>query len=400
MGRDRPNEVGEHTPVDESIVPFELEVTAEQVSDLQERLARTRWPDQLAGLAPWEHGTDLAYLQELCATWATYDWRAFEQRVNRFPQFRTSIDGQPVHFRHVRSPEPGARPLIISHGWPGTFLEFQEVVAPLTDPVAHGGRAEDAFHVVTPSLPGYGFSGPTGEPGWDPARIARAFATLMARLGYDRYFAQGGDWGSSVTMHLADEAPEQVAAIHVSLLVPGPPKGVADPTAGLAPEELAALGATQRFGLVESGYQALQSTKPQTAAYGLTDSPSGLAGWIVEKFRTWSDNGGDVESTLTREQLLDEISVYWLTGTIGSSMRLYSEALHPDRRSAPPIPTVPLGHSAFPGEIYRMPRSWAQSQFPTLTSWRAVERGGHFAALEVPDLFVREVRSFFADQQL
>jgi pimeloyl-ACP methyl ester carboxylesterase len=385
--------------VNESVAPFELRVTDEQVDDLRERIRRTRWPEQLPGAEAWELGTDLAYLQELCATWAGYDWRAFEERVNRFPQFRTTVDGQLVHFRHVRSPEAEARPLLISHGWPGTFLEFQDVVAPLTDPVAHGGRAADAFHVVTPSLPGFGFSGPTNEPGWNVARIARAFATLMDRLGYDRYFAQGGDWGANITMHLADQAPDRVAAIHVTLLSPRPPEGVSDPTAGLTAEELAGLRATQRFRQVETGYVALQSTKPQTAAYGLTDSPSGLAGWIVEKFRTWSDNGGDVESALSRQQLLDEISVYWLTGTINSSMRLYHETLHPDRLAPQPIPTVPLGHSAFPGELIRRPRSWAEAQYPSLAFWRTVERGGHFAALEVPELFVREIRDFFGGQQ-
>ena len=383
----------------DAVTPFEVTVTDEQAVDLRGRLARTRWPDQLAGPAPWEHGTDLGYLQELCATWADYDWRAFESRCNRFPQFRTVIDGQNVHFRHVRSPEPNARPLIISHGWPGTFLEFQDVIGPLTDPVAHGGRPQDAFHVVTPSLPGYGFSGPTTDVGWDPARIARVFGELMGRLGYGQFFAQGGDWGSSITMHLADEFPDRVRAIHVSLLVTGPPSGVADPTAGLSREELAGLEATRRFTSMETGYQAIQSTKPQTVSYGLTDSPSGLAAWIVEKFRTWSDNGGEVEATLTRTQLLDEISVYWLTGTINSSMRLYSEALRPDRFSAPPVPHVPLGHSAFPGEIYRFPRSWAQARFPTLSYWNPVARGGHFAALEVPDLFVQELRAFFGGQE-
>jgi microsomal epoxide hydrolase len=386
--------------VDGLIEPFELEVTDAEVADLRQRLARTRWPDQLAGAEPWQYGTDLSYVQELCAAWAGFDWRAFQERVNRFPQFRTTVDGQLVHFRHVRSPEPGARPLIITHGWPGSFLEFQEVLAPLTDPVAHGGRTSDAFHVVTPSIPGFGFSGPTVEPGWDVARVARAFATLMDRLGYDRYFAQGGDWGSPITMHLADVAAERVAAIHVNILTPGPPRGVGDPRAGLSAAELSALDATQHFGRVETGYQALQSTKPQTVAYGLTDSPAGLAAWLIEKYRTWSDNGGDVEGTLTRQQLLDEISVYWLTGTICSSMRLYYESTHPEHPMRPPIPTVPLGHSAFPAEIYRLPRSWAEARFPTLTSWRPVERGGHFAALEVPDLFVRELRDYFGTQTL
>jgi microsomal epoxide hydrolase len=222
----------------------------------------------------------------------------------------------------------------------------------------------------------------------------------MERLGYDRYFAQGGDWGANITMQLADLAPERVAAIHVNILMARRPKEAADPADGLSPKEVEGLAAMQHFTRFETGYQALQSTKPQTAAYGLNDSPSGLAGWIVEKYRTWSDNGGDVERTLTRQQLLDEISVYWLTGTIGSSMRLYHETLRHDRAAPRPAPTVPIGHSVFPAEIYRVPRSWAQAQFPTLSWWRTVERGGHFAALEVPDLFVRELRDFFGEQQL
>lgn len=289
---------------------FELRVRDEQVIDLRERLRHTRWPDQLVGVAPWEYGTDLRYLRQLCASWAEYDWRSFEERVNRFPQFRTDIDGQTMHFRHVPSLEPAARPLLLIHGWPGAFLEFQDVIAPLTDPVAHGGRAAEAFHVITPSLPGFGFSGPTLEPGWNVARIAASFATLMDRLGYHRYFVQGGDWGSNIAIHLAELAPDRVSAIHVNLLMPPRPTTPTDPTAGLTPGELDDLRATQRFTQLEKGYLAMQSTRPQTAAYGLMDSPSGLAAWIVDKFRTWSDNDGSVESALSREQMLDIISVY------------------------------------------------------------------------------------------
>ncbi len=386
--------------VDPRITPFEVRVSEEQITDLNDRLARTRWPDDPSGYAPWETGTDLRYLQELCATWATYDWRAFEARANRFPQYLTTIYGQQIHFRHVRSKVPGARPLIISHGWPGSILEFQDIIEPLVDPVAHGGRATDAFHVITPSLPGYGFSGPTHEAGWNLQRIGNAFGELMSLLGYERYFAQGGDWGSGVTQALADARAGQVAAIHITLISPGPPPSAADPMADLSRAERDDLAATSRFNDVGQGYLTLQSTKPQTASYGLMDSPSGLAGWIVEKYHAWSDNGGDVERTLTRTQLLDEISMYWLTGTINSSIRLYFEAAHPDRARRIPRPTVPVGHSAFPREVHRFPRTWAAAAFPTLTYWHPVDRGGHFAALEVPDLFVEEIRAFFATQSL
>jgi pimeloyl-ACP methyl ester carboxylesterase len=381
------------------IQPFLVQVDAATVADVQERLARTRWPDELDG-TDWAYGTDRSFLQDLCRYWReSFDWDRFEKRCNAWPQFTTTIDGQQIHFLHARSPEPNARPLLLTHGWPGSVAEFFDVLGPLCDPARYGGDPNDAFHVVAPSLPGFGFSGPTTEPGWDAHRVARAFADLMGDLGYERFYAQGGDWGSLITMSLAGQFPERVAAAHVNLLVCGPPKG-GDPTEGLTEAELAGVAATAHFGKHESGYQAIQGTKPQTLAYALMDSPAGLAGWIVEKFRTWSDCGGDVLSSFTFDRLLENISIYWITGTINSSMRLYYEAIGPGR-ATPAVPLrIPLGYAAFPAEIYRTPRRWAEAAFPTLVHWGDMARGGHFAAMEEPELFVGDVRAFFGSQSL
>jgi pimeloyl-ACP methyl ester carboxylesterase len=382
------------------IEPFQVEVPATAIADLRDRLSRTRWPDQLPD-AGWDYGTEEGFLQSLCAYWHEgYDLEGFAGRCNAFPQFRATIDGQPIHFIHARSPEPAARPLLLTHGWPGSVVEFLDVLGPLSDPVAHGGRAEDAFHVVAPSLPGYGFSGPTTERGWSTRRVAKAFVSLMAELGYDRYYAQGGDWGSAITMNVADEAPDHVAAAHVNLLFSPRPK---EPDGELlvTPQEAAGLAAVARFQAEETGYQAIQSTKPQTLAYGLTDSPAGLAGWITEKFRTWTWRGesGQPDLGVSRDRLLDNISVYWFTGTINSSMRLYYESLGPGRFATMGRPTVPLGHAVYPGEIYRLPRSWAEAAF-NIVHWVEMPRGGHFAAMEVPDLYVDDVRACFAKTPL
>jgi microsomal epoxide hydrolase len=382
-----------------AIEPFSVDVPDEVVADLRLRLSRTRWPDQLAD-AGWDYGTELGFLRRLCRHWAEgFDWDAFAGRANASPQFVTTIDGQRVHFLHATSPEPGARPLLITHGWPGSVAEFFDVIGPLSDPVRHGGRAEDAFHVVAPSLPGYGFSGPTAERGWDGNRVARAFAELMSVLGYQSFFAQGGDWGSLVTMSVTGQFPDRVVAAHVNLLASGPPEGEEDPTAGLSDRELAALAANAHFQQHETGYQQIQATKPQTLAYGLSDSPAGLAGWIVEKFRTWSDCGGDVEKSFTLDRLLENISIYWITGTINSSTRLYYETIGPDRFTPPPPVTVPLGHARYPAEIYQTPRRWLEAAYPTLEHWAEMPRGGHFAAMEVPDLFVDDLRDFFRGRE-
>jgi len=384
---------------DTEIVPFQVQVADDVITDLRDRLARTRWPDQLADTA-WEYGTDLTCTQRLCEYWRTgYDWRRFEEACNRFAQYRTVIDDQLIHFVHVRSPVVTARPLLLIHGWPGSILEFSEVIGPLTDPAAHGGQAEEAFHVIAPSLPGYGFSGPTSDRGWNNVRIAQAFGELIERLGYRRFFAQGGDWGALITLTLADLFSERVAAAHINLLAVPPPAGT-DSTEELTEDELAGLGATRNFQTFETGYQAIQSTKPQTLAYGLTDSPAGLAAWILEKFHSWSDNKGQLDDVLTMDQILDDISIYWITGTINSSMRLYAETIGPARSSLPGAPAVPLGHSAFPAEIMRVPRSWAEHAYPTLCYWQPVPRGGHFAAMEQPQIFVDEIRTFFGRRAL
>ncbi|SNQ49202.1 putative epoxide hydrolase [Frankia canadensis] len=382
-----------------SVSPFELRVTDEQIADVRARLDRTRWPDQLPGVG-WDYGTDLAALVELCRYWKDdFDWSRFQDRANAHPQLVTEIDGQRVHAIHARSPEPGARPLLLTHGWPGSVAEFWEVVGPLTDPARHGGDPADAFHVVVPSLPGYGFSGPTTATGWDVPRVAAAFLRLMTILGYDRFFAQGGDWGSRVSVTLAGLTPERVAALHLNLLPVSAPDR-ANPTAGLDADDLALVAANKQLNRHETAYQRIQSTKPQTLAYGLADSPAGLAGWILEKFHGWSHLDAKGEIQISQDRLLDNISIYWLTGTINSSTRLYYESVGPGRFAPLPPLAVPLGHTVFPGEPFRPPRAWAEAAYPTLCHWSQAARGGHFAALEEPGLFTDEVRTFFRTQRI
>jgi pimeloyl-ACP methyl ester carboxylesterase len=378
-----------------AIAPFRLAVSDAEIADLRSRLEGARWPDQLPE-SGWDYGADGDYLRRLCKYWRTsFDWRAFEARFNRFPHYVADADGQRLHFYHLRSPEPAARPLIITHGWPGSVAEFLDVMGPLSDPAAHGGDPADAFHVVAPSLPGFGFSGPTQQRGYRSRNIAEALDGLMRALGYETYFAQGGDWGMLITILLAASYPDRVKAIHLNFMT-APPPNPHNPAEGLDAEELEGLKRTQHFMTRETGYQAIQSTKPQTLAYGLTDSPAGLASWIVEKFRGWSDCGGDVERSFSRDRLLDNISVYWLTGTINSSMRLYYEEAGPGRRQPLPDVSVPTGHAVFPAEIMYTPRRWAEAKF-NIARWHKMPRGGHFAAMEVPDLYVDEVRTFFRD---
>ncbi|OLZ41862.1 epoxide hydrolase [Natrinema saccharevitans] len=378
--------------IDDSIRPFEVSVSRDEIDDLRTRLERTRWPDQLPE-AGWEYGTERESLRDLCAYWREeFDWAAFEDRCNEFDQYVTTIDGQRLHFYHVRSPEPDATPLVLSHGWPGSVAEFLDVLGPLTDPAAHGGDPADAFHVVAPSLPGFGFSGSTGERGYDVPRIADAVAELMARLGYDRYVAQGGDWGALVAALLGANYPDRVAAIHTNMLFLNPSSLEADdPTDLLDERGLGDYRETAAFRETETAYHEIQATKPQSLAYGLTDSPAGLAAWIVEKFRAWSDCDGDLESWIDRDRLLDNLSVYWLTGTIGSSMRLYAET---DVSAATPDSVdVPTGHARYPAEVYKTPRRWAEAVYD-VEYWSEQPEGGHFAAMEVPELFVEDLRSF------
>lgn len=379
-----------------AIVPFQCATPQAIVDDLRERLARTRWPDQLDG-AEWDYGTEREYLRELCAYWADqFDWHAAEARFNAYPQYMTQVDGENLHFYHIRSPEPDAIPLVIVHGYPGSVTEFLEVFGPLSDPARYGGSRRDAFHVIAPSIPGYGWSGPTQRQGFDTNSAAAAFVTLMERLGYSRYVVQGGDWGARIVTAMAEQRPDRVASIHLNM-IGGSPPDPNDPLAGLTDDEIAYVTWKKAYDARESGYYAIQSTKPQSLAYGLTDSPAGLAGWIVEKFRTWSDCDGEVERAFSKDQLLENIMLYWVTGTINSAMRLYYESLGPGRFSASlgERLMVPTGHAQFPGDIRRTPRAWAERAY-NIVHWKRMPQGGHFAALEQPQLFVDELRGFFS----
>lgn len=379
---------------DDAIVPFTIAVPDAVLEDLRERLARARYPDELEG-AGWTYGANLAYVRELVDYWRDdFDWRAQERRLNRFEQFRTNIDGLDVHFIHRRAADPDAFPLLIVHGWPGSFVEFHKIIEPLADPAGHGGQAADAFHLVIPSIPGYGFSDKPREAGYSPQRMAEIFARLMARLGYARYGAQGGDYGSLISRILGRIDAEHVAGIHLNLCTAGPPPGVADPTAGVPAAELEQMRERQAFWTDdERGYSAIQGTKPQTIGYALNDSPVGLAAWIVEKFRAWSDVNGDVESKFTKDELLTNVTVYWVTETPTSAARLYYELRHPGFPAAGRV-EVPTGCAAFPKEISFTPRRWLEAAY-NLTHFTIMPRGGHFAALEEPELLIDDVRAFF-----
>jgi pimeloyl-ACP methyl ester carboxylesterase len=378
----------------DAIVPFRIQVTDAVLADLKQRLARTRFPDEIRG-SGWDYGTDLTYLKTLVTYWRdTFDWRAAERRLNQFAQYKTNIDGLEIHFIHQRSSNPNALPLVLTHGWPGSIVEFTKVIGPLTDPVSHGGRAEDAFHVVAISLPGFGFSGKPSERGYGPERVAGIVATLMARLGYSRYGAQGGDWGSAISRFIALNDASHVAGLHLNFCLAGPPAGVKDPNEGVSTAELERMRARQVFFDGERGYFQIQSTKPQTIGYALDDSPAGLAAWIVEKFRSWCDCGGNVEKAFTKDELLTNITIYWATQTAASSARIYYES----QRAAAPQGRVgvPTACAVFPKEINIPPRRWVEASY-NLTRWTEMPRGGHFAALEEPDLLVGDLRAFFRD---
>lgn len=375
----------------EAIERFEIRVDDSVLQDLRERLERTRYPDGLEGVG-WDYGVPVEYLRRLVDHWLhEYDWRAEEARLNRFSHHRTVVDGQSIHFIHERSPHPEAFPLLITHGWPGSVVEFVDVIPRLTHPEEHGGRPEDAFDVVAPSLPGYGFSGPTTAPGWDVRRIARAWKVLMARLGYPRYGAQGGDWGAQVSMRLAATDPEHCIALHLNMPVGRPPEDGAP----LTEEEQADLADMAEFQRLESGYANEQGTKPQTIGVSLGDSPAGLLAWIVEKFRTWSDCDGDPENVFTKDQLITNVMLYWVTGTAASAARLYRETMQGGALAEPvPFIEAPTGVGRYPKEILRFPRSWVEAQH-NVTHWSPMPRGGHFAALEQPELFTEDLRAFF-----
>ncbi len=373
----------------DEVVPYKIDVAEAELDELRDRLRRTRWPEAET-VTDWSQGTPLAYLQEVCAYWADgYDWRRCEARLNELPQVRTEIDGLGFHALHVRSPHDGALPLVLTHGWPGSIIEFAKVIGPLTDPTAHGGDAADAFHVVCPSLPGFGFSDKPAEHGWNVERIADAWDVLMARLGYDRYGAQGGDWGSSVTGRIAVRHPDHCVGIHLNMVValPGP-----DDMTDLTEREQAALAGFQHYQDWDSGYSKQQSTRPQTVGYGLVDSPAGQAGWILEKFWAWTDCDGHPENALTRDELLDNLMLYWLPGAGASSARIYWESFGTFRGDPVDVPT---GVAMFPKEIFRPTRTWAEKQYRDIRQWNELDKGGHFAAFEQPEVFVDEVRSFF-----
>ena len=391
------------TMTDHTVRPFEIHVPEEDLADLQRRIAATRWPGKEL-VADRSQGVQLATIRELARYWATdYDWRACEAKLNALPQFKTEIDGVDVHFIHVKSAHADALPLIMTHGWPGSVIELLGAVGPLTDPTAHGGRAGDAFDLVLPSLPGYGFSAEPAEIGWDPGRVARAWAELMNRLGYTRYVAQGGDQGAAITDAMGREAPEGLLGIHMNLLVTALGGGAMP--AGTE-QERAALEQTKTFRASGFGYFLEQATRPQTIGYALLDSPVALAGWMLDHdtdayykiSRAFVD--GQPSGGLTRDHILDNITVYWLTGTGASAARSYweggrAQALAAAAGQAPPEVKLPVGFTTFPGEIFRAPRSWVEKGYPTLTYFHEAGKGGHFAAWEEPELFATEVRAAF-----
>lgn len=378
----------------DAIVPFQIAIDDDVLADLHDRLARTRWPEREA-VDDWSQGIPLAYVQEVAEHWRTsYDWRAREAALNRFPQFRTTLSGdgpEPLgfHFIHARSPEPNAFPIVMTHGWPGSTVEFMKVIGPLTDPRAHGGDPADAFHVVAPSLPGFGFSDKPTRTGWGVGRVAAAWDELMVRLGYDRYGAQGGDWGSIVTTHIGAQALGHCAGIHVNMPIAFP--GPAD-LADLTPAEMIAIGKYQYYQDKDSGYSKEQSTRPQTVGYALVDSPAGQLAWILEKFWAWTDNDGSPEDAISRDELLDNMMFYWLNAAGASSARMYWESFG---SSGGVTVAMPSGVSQFPKEVFSTSRRWADRVYTDIRHWNELDRGGHFAAFEVPDLFVDEVRSFF-----
>jgi len=381
------------TNVDDSIKPFRIEVPQSDIDDLNARLDRTRWPDELPGVG-WDSGIPLGYTKELGAYWRNeFDWRKQEARLNAFPQFTTTIDRQNVHFLHVRSKEPNALPLLITHGWPGSIVEFMKIIGPLTDPVAHGGEARDAFHVIAPSLPGFGFSGPTHDVGWTPKRIAKAWVELMRRLGYERYGTQGGDWGAGISREVGGLDPDHVIGVHLNglstLLAPGSTE-----EAELTDPDRKRLERPAQFMKEGAGYAQIQATRPQTLAYSLADSPAGQLAWIVEKFKAWTDSATRPEDAVDRDQMLTNVAIYWLTNTAGSSARIYYERQHSSEALEPGAAKVPTGVALFPHDIGLPVRKLAE-KMANIVHWTEFDRGGHFPAMEEPDLLVGDIRAFF-----
>jgi microsomal epoxide hydrolase len=379
------------------VEPFSIKVRDEVLADLKARLDQTRFPDEVPDTA-WEYGTNLAYLRELVDYWRTrYDWRKHEKHLNSLRHFRTEITDTDLHFIHEEGRGPNPKPLLLIHGWPGSVYEFMEIIPMLTDPAAHGGDASDSFTVVAPSLPGYGFSGHAKARAMNIQAIADIFFKLMTEtLGFPRFAVQGGDWGSVITARIGEAYPSYLYGIHLNMIPVGPTEGRNAPE--LTPEEKVFLGEMEKFRTGETGYQWIQGTKPQTLAYGLNDSPAGLAAWIVEKFRTWSDCHGNLESRFTKDQLLTNVMIYWITGSINSSTRLYYEARHHPWRLKPGTRIqTPAAVALFPGELARPPRHWAERVL-NVQRWTPMARGGHFAAMEEPRLLAEDIRAFFREQ--
>lgn len=376
----------------DAITPFRINVPESTLKDLKERLAKTRFPSEIEQ-SGWDYGSNLAYMKELVAYWrTTFNWREQERKLNQLPQFKTTIDGISLHFVHQRSSQPNATPLVMIHGWPGSFFEFTKVIGPLTEPAKFGGAASDAFHIVAVSLPGYGFSSQPRTSGYSPARIARIVARLMARLGYARYGAQGGDWGAAIVRQLGLVDKDHLIGLHSNMCIANAPPG-ANPNEGVPEAERKQMQAAQARSANELGYFQIQSTKPMTVGYGLNDSPAGLAAWIVEKFRAWSDSDGNVEKKFSKDDLLTNVMIYWVTETAPSSVRIYYE-----NRVDPGLTgrvEVPFGCARFPREMFAIaPTKWIEAQY-NVQQLTDMPRGGHFAALEEPQLLVEDVRKFF-----
>ncbi|MGV9933748.1 epoxide hydrolase family protein [Streptomyces olivaceoviridis] len=386
-----------------AVRPFRVRVPQRELNELRRRVKETRWPDRET-VRDRSQGAQLAKLRPLVEYWGTgYNWRKAEAKINALPQFITEIDGLDIQFAHIRSPHPDAMPMLMTHGWPGSIVELLKVVAPLTNPTAHGGRAEDAFHLVLPTLPGYGFSGKPTSTGWNPARVAVAFNELMLRLGYTRYVSQGGDHGSIISQVLAAQKPKGLLGIHVNMPGTVPPDVLRhlrnfDPApASLSEREKLAYNRLLHFYRDGFGYAAMMNQTPQTIGYALTDSPVAMAAYYYDKFAEWTDSGGEPEKVLTYDEMLDAISLYWLTGTATSSSRFYWEGTQAGGGpfNAVDIPSVPVAVTVFPGEIYPAPRSWGERAYGNLIHWNEVDRGGHFAAWEQPQLLAQELRTAF-----
>lgn len=369
--------------------PFQIHVPQDVIDDLRRRLASTRWPEPIPGAA-WDYGANVAHVQELCRYWGeSYDWRQQEAKLNAYPQFLANADGVDIQFWHVRGKGPNPFPLLLIHGWPGSMFEFFELIGPLTDPAAYGGRAEDAFDVVVPSLPGFGFGGRPQERGWGITRIAAAFDHLMREeLGYARYGVQGGDWGGIIAAKMGSAHADHVAAIHVNFVIAPPP-------VELSEADKAALDARNAFQALETGYSNVQGTKPDSLTVAQSDSPAGLAAWVIEKFQTWSDCNGDIESAFSRDALLTNLMFYWAPNSTASAARIYYEAMRDPGAFRYPKVEVPTAVAVFPKEPWRAPRHWAEARF-NIVRWTEMPRGGHFAALEQPELLTNDIREFFA----